>query len=322
MFISIRRFMALFVLAVVFAVAPVLGVDYPTREVRMVVPWNAGGSNDIMARVIQPLMEKEGIKIIVENVPGGGSAVGLGQVANAKPDGYMLGWGTSSILSIIAEGKVPLKLPQFTILTRASEDPLILLVSKNSPHKDLKSFMENLKTNPGTVTIGTPGARNVNDLLAMMVSKAAGSKHRSIPYPGGSRVVAELMGGQIDAAVLKPGETMQVMQSGDLIPIGIFTDERSLILPDVPTFKEIGYEVFSSGPLKQISFIMAPANLPMDIKEKLVTAFTTVFSSKEFQDFASTNGFVANPLSGKELEDDIVAVEQTLGQILKEVTAK
>ena len=320
----IFRYLPVFLLALPLAL-PVTRAEaakYPVREVRMVIPWNAGGSNDIMARLIQPVLEKEGLKIIVENVPGGSSAVGLGQVANAKPDGYTLGWATSSILSLIAEGKVPLKMEQYTPLVKASEDELILLVSKNSPHKNLKSFMDNIKANPGKVTIGTPGARTVNDLLAILAARSVGSTQRGVPYPGGSRVVAELLGGQINGAVLKPGESMQVIKSGDVLPIGIFTENRSEVLPGVPTFKESGYNVFPYGPLKQISFIVAPAGIPEEIKPILVKAFTTAFNSPEFKKFCAENAVVAQPVSGKALDDEVNGVIKTLREVLKQMNAK
>jgi len=312
----------LFTALIVLPTYPALAASYPVREVRMVIPWNAGGSNDIMARLIQPVLEKEGVKIIVENVPGGSSAVGLGQVANAKPDGYTLGWATSSILSLIAEGKIPLTMEQFTPLVKASEDELILIVSKNSPHKNLKSFMDNIKANPGKVTIGTPGARTVNDLLAILMARSVDSTPRSIPYPGGSRAVAELLGGQIDGAVLKPGESMQVIKSGDVLPLGIFTENRSQVLPDVPTFKEMGYNVFPYGPLKQISFIVAPANLPEEFKPILIKAFTAAYNSPEFLKFCEENAVVANPVSGKALDDEVHGVVSTLGTVLKQMSGK
>jgi tripartite-type tricarboxylate transporter receptor subunit TctC len=296
--------------------------QYPTREVRMIIPWNPGGSNDIMARTVQPVLEKHGIKIIVENIPGGSSAVGLGQVANAKPDGYTLGWATSSILSVIAEGKVPLSLAQYTPLVQASEDPLLLLVSKDSTTRNIKEFMKNVKANPGKVTIATPGARSVNDLLAVEATRAAGSSHRSVPYPGGSRVVAELIGGQVNAAVLKPGETMQVIKSGDLIPIACLTKERLSIFPDIPTLEENGYDIFPNGPLIQMSFIVAPAKLPNSIKAILVDAFTKAFSSKEFQNFAELNGFISNPVSGEKLDAKVKGVENALKIALKQFASK
>lgn len=320
----IFRFLPFFAfsLLVTFSAAPADAAKYPTREVRMIVPWNAGGNNDLMARVAQPLLEKQGIKIVVENIPGGSSAIGLGAVATAKPDGYTLGWASSSILAVIAEGKVPLGINQFTYLVKGSEDPVLLLVGKNFPYKTIKDFMANIKANPDKVTIGAPGARTVNDLLAIMASRSVGSSHRSVPYPGGSRVVAELLGGQIDAAALKPAESMQVIQSGDVIPLGFLTKDRSPELAHLPTFIEEGFNTYLYGPLIQMSFVVAPANLPEDIKAILTKAFTEVFNSKEYNEFAVKNGFMVMPISGAELETQVKDVEQALRVVLKEIPAQ
>ncbi len=315
------RYLPALLLSLLVALPITAEAKYPEREVRMIIPWNPGGSNDLMARVIQPVMEREGVKMVVENIPGGSSAIGLGQVANAKPDGYTLGWATSSILSLMAEGKVPLKMSNYTTLVKASEDDLILIVSKNSPHKDLTAFMDNIKANPGKVTIGTPGARTLNDLLAISAAGAVGSTQRSVPYSGGSRAVAELLGGHINGAILKPGESMQVIKSGDAIPIGIFTDKRSQVLADVPTFKELGYNAFPYGPLKQISFIVGPANLPEEVKTVLIKALTAAYKSPEFKKFCDENVVTIDPISGKELDDQINAVIETLRTVLGKMNA-
>ncbi len=312
---------ALLVLGVATAL-PAQAAKFPTKEVRVIVPWNPGGNNDLMARFIQPIMEKNGMKIIVENVPGGTGAIGMGQVAIAKPDGYTVGWQTSSTLSVIAEGKVPLKLEQFTSIVRASEDPLLILVSKNSPRKTLKQFIEYMKANPGKATIGTPGSRNVNEILAVMTSRAAGVAYRNVPYPGGSRVVAELMGGQIDAGVLKPGEVMEVVKSGELIPIGAFTAERIKTLPNVPTFKELGYDVFPYGPVPQMSYIAAPAGIPADVRAVLIDQFRKAFQSPEFQAFAAQNAFVSDGLSGNDLDKVAAETTKTLGIAARQVFQK
>lgn len=290
---------------------------YPTHEIRLIVPWNAGGSNDLMARILQQVLEKKGVKLIVENVPGGSSVVGMGQVATAAPDGYTLGLASTSLLVVIAEGKLPITLDQYSYITRVSEDPVLLMVSKNSPFKTLKAFMDNIKANPGKVTIGAPGARTNNDLVAILASRSVGSTHRSVPYPGGSRVVAELLGGHIDAASLKPGESMEVLKSGDAIPLGFFTRERMAIMPDVPTFQELGYDVFQYGQLTQMSFVVGPAKLPPDVQKFLTEAFAEAVRSDEFQSFGATNGFVAKPITGDALKTAAADVTKAFSTVLQ-----
>lgn len=313
--------------AIAFSAAAVItasaaAADFPTREVRFVIPWNPGGSNDIMARFIQPLMEKQGVKIVVENVPGGTGAIGMGQVATSKPDGYTVGMGTSSTLSVMAQGKVPLKLDQFTNLVRLSEDPLILVVPGKSPYKTLDEFMAYLKANPGKVTIGTPGSNNINHIFAAMTARGAGVPYRHVSYPGGSRVIAELMGGQVEAGVLKPSETIEQIKAGDLRPLGVFSKKRLDVLPDVPTFAEKGIDVFPFGTVRQMSYVAGPANLDPAAKAKLIKAFQAVVQGPEFQQFAKEKGFIADGLAGDELEKEVKEIGNAVAEVAKQVLSK
>ena len=299
-----------------------LAAEYPDHEVRWVIPWNAGGSNDIMARYLQPLLAKQGLKVVIENVAGGTGAVGMGQVATARPDGYTIGNGTSSTLSIIAQGKTPLKNEQFTHIIRVSVDPLILVVPGKSTIKTLEEFMAHMKANPGKVTIGTPGANNINHIFAAMTARGAGVAYRHVSYPGGSRVISELMGQQVEAGVLKPSETIQQIKSGDLRPLGVFENKRLEVLPNVPTFKDKGIDVFPFGPMVQMAYIAAPANLDPQIRTRLTAKFKAAIESPEFKDFAAKNGFLVDPISGSELDSEVTKVAKAIAAVAQQAFSK
>ena len=292
--------------------------EYPDREVRWVIPWNAGGSNDIMARYLQPLLAKQGLKVVIENVPGGTGAIGMGQVATSRPDGYTIGNGTSSTLAIIAQGKTPLKNEQFTHLIRVSVDPLILVVPGKSDIKTLDQFMAHMKAEPGKVTIATPGANNINHIFAAMTARGAGVAYRHVAYPGGSRVISELMGQQIQAAVLKPSETIEQIKSGDLRPLAVFSSKRLDVLPDVPTFKEKGIDVFPYGPMVQMAYIDAPAGLDPKVRATLTAKFRAAIESSDFKAFAAKNGFLIDPISGAELDAEVAEVSKAIAVVAKQ----
>ena len=296
--------------------------NYPNKEIRWIVPWNAGGSNDIMARFLQPLLKEQGFDMVVENVPGGTGAIGMGQVATARPDGYTIGNGTSSTLAIIAQERVPLKNSNFTHVIRVSVDPLILLVAGDSKYDTLQKFLQHMKENPGKVTIGTPGTNNLNHIFAAMTARGADTEYRQVPYPGGSRVVAELMGHQIEAGVLKPSETMEQIKAGDLKPLGVFGPKRLEVLPDVPTFKEAGVDVFPYGPVVQMAYIEAPAGLDPAVRKKLADAFEKALLSPKFKAFAAQNGFVIDPIRDGELEAEVDGVAAAIKQVAAQVFAK
>lgn len=306
-------------LAVVAAIAPARADDkFPTREVRLIVPWNAGGSNDIAARVLAPILAENGMRIIVDNVPGGTGTIGMGRVANAEPDGYTLGMGTSSTLSMIAQNKTQLRNDQFASIARVSTDPLMLLVATNGP-KDLGAFMEELKKRPGKVTIGTPGTYNINHIFATMTARAAGVDYVNVPYPGGAKVITDLAGGQIDAAVLKPSESIGQIKAGQVRPIAVFADTRLDVFPDVPTMKEKGYDVFPYGPVVQMAYIVAPAKVSPQVRKALIAAFEKAIQDPRFKTFAAENGVLVDNLTGEALDQEVAAVQKSLNAVATQV---
>ena len=291
---------------------------FPSRDIRFIVPWNAGGSNDIAARMLQQLINEQGITVIVENAPGATGAIGLTKVANADPDGYVVGMGTSSTLAQIAQNLTPLRNDQFSHIARVSTDPLMLLVPADGPDT-LEAFLADMKKNPGKVSIGTPGNNNLNHIFAEMTARAAGVGYVNVPYPGGSRVIADLSGKQISAAVLKPSESKAQIDAKYVKPIGVFANERLALFPDVPTFKEKGYDVFEYGPLVQMAYVVAPAGIPDNVQARLIEIFSKAINSDKFKTFAQQNGFLVDNLTGKALEKEVNNVQTTLNDVAKKV---
>ncbi|TCT07703.1 Bug family tripartite tricarboxylate transporter substrate binding protein [Aquabacter spiritensis] len=311
--------LAVAALAAGIVVGPAAAEDkFPSREVRLIVPWNAGGSNDIAARVLAPILAENGMRIIVDNVPGGTGTIGMGRVANAEPDGYTIGMGTSSTLSMIAQNKTPLRNDQFASIARVSTDPLMLLVPVNGP-KDLGAFMDELKKRPGKVTIGTPGTYNINHIFATMTARAAGVDYVNVPYPGGAKVITDLAGGQIDAAVLKPSESIGQIKAGQVRPIAVFANDRLAVFPDVPTMKEKGYDVFPYGPVVQMAYLVAPAKVSPQVRKTLIAAFEKAIQDPRFKAFAAENGVLVDNLTGEALDREVQAVQKSLNAVATQV---
>ncbi|MDI4233982.1 tripartite tricarboxylate transporter substrate binding protein [Bradyrhizobium sp. Arg237L] len=296
--------------------------SFPQRDITFIVPWNAGGSNDVAARALDPILREHGIKIVIENVVGATGVIGMRRVASAAPDGYTLGMGTSSTLALMAQGKAPLTNAQFTHIARVSTDPLMLLVSTKAEQKSLDDFIKYMKGNPDKVTIGTPGNYNLNHIFALMTARAAGVNFVNVPYTGGSKVVADLLGQHVDSGVLKPSETLGQIQEGLLKPIGIFANERLEMFPDVPTFKEKGYDVFPYGPVVQMAYVVGPANLPDDVRTKLITAFRAAIQDPRFKEFAKKNVFLVDDLTGDALTKEVDNVAATFGTVASQVFPK
>jgi tripartite-type tricarboxylate transporter receptor subunit TctC len=292
---------------------------FPSKEIRLIVPWNAGGSNDISARALAQLAAEDGVKVIVENVPGATGAIGMTKVANAEPDGYTIGMGTSSTLALIAQGLTPLRNEQFAPIARVTTDPLILLVPANSQYGTLESFLAHVKANPGKVSIGIPGTNNLNHIFAVMTGRAAGVETLPVPYTGGSKVIADLAGKQIEAGVLKPSESKAQIDGGLVKPIAVFGNERIKSLPDVPTFKEKGFDVFPYGPLVQMAYLVAPAGTPPAVREKLTAIFSKGIQSAKFKATSEAGGAVVDNLTGAALDTEINNVQKSLNAVGKKV---
>jgi tripartite-type tricarboxylate transporter receptor subunit TctC len=292
---------------------------FPAKEIRFIVPWNAGGSNDISARALSQIAAQDGVRIVVENMPGATGAIGMTKVANAEPDGYTIGMGTSSTLALIAQGLTPLRNEQFAPIARVTTDPLILLVPANSPYGTLESFLAHVKANPGKVSIGIPGTNNLNHIFAVMTGRAAGVDTLAVPYTGGSKVMADLAGKQIEAGVLKPSESKSQIEGGLVKPIAVFGNERIKSLPDVPTFKEKGYDVFPYGPLVQMAYIVAPAKTPPAVREKLIAMFQKWIKSDKYKASSEAGGAVVDDLTGAALSREIDNVQKSLNEVGKKV---
>jgi tripartite-type tricarboxylate transporter receptor subunit TctC len=318
-FLTVATSILGFVLGIYVAIGSAMAAEFPSKEIRLVVPWNVGGSNDISARLISKILADEGITVVVDNVAGATGTIGMTKVAAAKPDGYTIGMGTSSTLAMIAQGLTPLKNEQFAPIARVTTDQLLLLVPKDGPAKDLNSFEAMVKKNPGKISIGTPGSNNLNHIFAVMTGNVVDSSIITVPYTGGTKVIVDLAGKQIDAAVLKPSESKAQIDSNMVMPLGVFANERIKSMPNIPTFKERGYNVFPYGPLVQMAYLAAPSKTPPEIQEKLIAIFNKAIQDPRFKAASEDGGARVDSLTGKALGNEIVAVTNTLAVVGKKV---
>ena len=288
---------------------------FPTKEIRLIVPWNVGGSNDISARLLSQLIAEQGIKVVVENIAGATGAIGMGKVASAEPDGYTVGMGTSSTMAVIAQNLTTLRNDQFAPIARVTTDQLLLLVPGDGPATNLDAFLAMVKKNPAKISIGTPGSNNLNHIFAVMSGRVVNTEIITIPYTGGSKVIVDLAGKQIDAAVLKPSESKTQIDAGLVKPIGVFANDRIKTLPNVPTFKEKGFDVFPYGPLVQMAYIAAPAKTPQAVQDRLIAIFSKAIQDPRFKKASEEGGAKVDDVTGKALGEEIIAVTKTLAVV-------
>lgn len=292
---------------------------FPERPITLVVPWNAGGSVDLTGRKISDILGREGVKVVVENLAGASSTIGLSKVAKSAPDGYTVGLATSSLMGVIAQDMTKLRVDDFTALNQTTVEQLLLVVPAASPANTIEEFVKLMKEKNGSISIGTPGNNNVNHTFASMLANAVGVEYTNIPYTGGAKVLVDLGGNHIDAGVLKPSETIGQIKAGLIKPIGVFSKSRVDILSEVPTFEEKKIDVFPYGALEQMSYLVAPKGLPGDVADKLRDVFGKAIQSPAYKEFAAQYGMKVSDLQGDALQKEAVAIQETFNTVAPKI---
>lgn len=286
--------------------------DFPKKEITIIVPFSAGGATDLMARSLQPIFkELLDVNIVVEDVAGGGSVTGITQAMTSKNDGYTLGLVTSSYIALAAQGQVPIMPEMFTNITSLSEDPLCVVVksAKNGgKYSSIQDLLDDAIARPGEVIISQAGNNNANQACIGVLCEEAGIQFNNIPYDGASRVLTEIIGGHIEAGCMKPADCLSQVQSGEVEIVAFFTRDRVELYPDVPTFAELGYDIFKYGDIAMISYLAAPSGVSEDVRAKLAEMFQTVLSSEQWQAVAKERSFVSTPINGEELDTYIQSI--------------
>lgn len=251
--------------------------DFPSKPLTMIVPFSAGGTTDILARIVgQALGQELGESIIIENKPGAGGNIGAQQAARAKADGYTLFMGTVGTHAINQSlyKKLPYDpLKDFTPLSRVATVPNLLVAHPSRPYKTVQEMIAYAKANPGDVTYGSPGSGASPHVSGALFQSMTGAELTHIPYKGSAPAVSDLLGNQIAVMFDNMPSAIQHVRSGKLRPIAVTTAKRSPELPDVPTIAEAGvpgYEATSWFGL------WAPAGTPAPVLDKLHSALTKV----------------------------------------------
>jgi tripartite-type tricarboxylate transporter receptor subunit TctC len=264
-----RKFLRL---AATAAAVPVLpraarAQTYPSRPVRWIVPYPAGGATDLISRLIgQWLTERLGQAVIIDNRPGGGTNIGTQAVVSSPPDGYTLLFTASTHTINVSLQQLPFNfLRDITLVSGLSELPLVFDVSPKLPVKDLKEFVAYAKANPGKVNIASFGAATISHLAIEFFKFTTGINVVHVPYRGGAQIMADLISGQIQAAVDSLPSSLPHIKSGAIRALALLSAERTPVLPDLPTAGEIipGLEV------RTFSGVGVPTGTPPEIVERL-----------------------------------------------------
>lgn len=248
-------------------------IDYPTKQIDVIVAYAAGGGTDVGARVLLPYVEKIlGQSMIVVNKPGGGGWVGWSELASAKPDGYTIGYiNTPNLMTGYLDPKLknPHNLDSFVPIANHVVDPGAIAVRKDSPFKDFKEVVEAAKKNPGKISVTSTGMGSDDHLAALAIEKATGAKFNIIHSKGFADNLTAALGGHVDVLFGNAGEVLSPYRDGSLRILAVMTDQRMDDLPDVPTLKELGIDVQSYS----ARGLAAPKGTPQEIVKILTDAF-------------------------------------------------
>jgi len=272
-------------LACAFAVTASAQDSYPSKPITMVVPFPPGGVADIVGRPLAAQMEKT-LKqpIVVVNRTGAGGAVGMASVAKAAPDGYTILMGLSSIsifpVSDRVNGKTPAyEMKDFAPIALITADPTVLVVSADSPWKNLKEFVDSAKAYPGKINYSSSGVYGTLHVAMEIFANAAGIKLFHVPYQGGGPALTALLGGQVHALASGPAPAVGQIKAGKMRALASWSTERLALMPDVPTFKELGYD----AEFYIWSGVFAPAAIPTPVLDRLRAAVREAATSPEFK---------------------------------------
>ena len=259
-----------------------LAQNFPTKPITIIVPFSAGGTTDILARIVgQGLTTELGQSVVVDNKPGAGGNIGGSLAAKAAPDGYTLFMGTVGTHAINQSlyKKMPFDpVKDFAPLSRVATVPNLLVAHPSQPFKTVKEMIAYAKANPGKITYGSPGSGASPHVSGELFKSMTGTDLLHIPYKGSAPAMTDLLGGQTSVMFDNMPSAIQHVRSGKLRPIAVTTAKRSPELPNVPTIAEAGvpgYEATSWFGM------FAPAGTPKPVLDKLHAALIKVLNQAD-----------------------------------------
>jgi tripartite-type tricarboxylate transporter receptor subunit TctC len=290
-----KKALLAFIAAAVTAVSAIAA--YPEKPVTVVVPFPPGGSTDNIARVIsQKLQEKLGGSFVIDNRAGATGTIGAAFVKRAPPDGYTLfisSLGPFVIAPHLIKGVQYDALKDFDPITVAVQAPNVLVVPAASPIKNVADMLAALKKTPGKVSFASSGNGSSDHLSAELFWQQSGTEGLHVPYKGGGPAINDLLGGQVDAAFVNINGIIQHVKSGKVRALGVASEKRNPLMPDVPTLAEQGVK---GAEVQSWQAVAAPKGLPADIKAKLHEAIVAALNDPSVKDKLVAQGFeiVAN----------------------------
>ncbi|WP_235041548.1 Bug family tripartite tricarboxylate transporter substrate binding protein [Vreelandella profundi] len=268
--------------------------DYPERDIRVIVPWGAGGGTDGIVRKLTSIAEDSfDVSMYVENIEGGVSATGTGQLMNARADGYTIGALTyDSLVTVPWQAMLPsYDVDKLKLIARVTSEPDAIVVDADSDYESIHDLIEAAKENPGEIRVAIQNLGGRIHLAILQLQDLTGAEFRIVSYPGGAAPQKEaILSDEVDVALTSLGDFSNLIEDGTVRGLVEFTDVENPTYPDVPTSAEEGID------LQIGSFIVfaAPADTSEEALVALENAYKTAFDSDEFQEWVANVGVTPN----------------------------
>ncbi len=275
--------------------------NYPTKPIRLIVPFPPGGTTDIVGRLFADKLGKElGQTVVVENRGGAGGSIGSAFIANSAPDGYTLGIATVSTHGInpaIYSNLAFDAAKDFTPISNLAAVPNVMSINPKVAAKNMDTFVKLAKSQPGKITYASAGNGSVSHMMGELFKMSAGVDLMHVPYRGVGPALNDTLAGQVDVLFDNLPSSLPHIQSGALVALAVAAPQRVANLPDVPTFAEVGL-----APVNDSSWfgLVGPAKLPQAITDKLYAAVAKVSADPDVK--GRLNGLGAAPVGNKPAE--------------------
>jgi len=289
---------------------------FPEKQITIVCQAAAGGGSDTnsrtMAAVVEPIL---GVPVVVVNKTGAAGAVAMSYVASREPDGYTIGHLPVELSMLEALGYADVNPDNFDLIGTIGYFPASVVVNANSPWENFDEFVEYAKENPGVITVGNSGIGSIWHIAAAKLEKELGVEFTHVPFTGASTAKAALMGGHIACSTASPSENAGPIEAGDLRMLAVMADQRSSLFPDVPTLKELGYDIQTTAWLG----FGCPKGLPEDVKNTLVDAFQQGFESEMYQEKMKSYGIELVWMGPDEFYEFAMEEYETYSELIPEL---
>jgi tripartite-type tricarboxylate transporter receptor subunit TctC len=311
-------------LTVAVACIPICGAaqTYPSKPVRVVIPWPPGGSNDVVGRlVMQKLAEATGHQFIVDNRPGAAGSIGADVVAKAPPDGYtLMVHSTTHVGNAHLYKKLPYDvLKDFTGVGLLSGQPGVLTIHPSLPAKSVKEFIALAKGSPGQILYSSSGNGSAPHLSMALFTSMTGIDLVHIPYKGGAPQVTALMAGEAQASLATISTVVNQIRAGKLKPLGVSSAKPSQSLPGVPTIAQSGVPGYEMSPWIAV---FAPAGTPKNIVDRLNAEINKVLAQRDVQEKLVNQALDPWPTSPEEMNRQLKVDYDKYGKLIQITGAK